>query len=715
MNAQTAMACPGCAALPVMENAAVQAGGTILSLPGIHCALCISQVERTLSALPGVRDARVNLSRKRVRVDAPGIAPQVLIDTLAQAGHAAQELDTATMMAVETDAAGRALLTRIAVAGFAMMNVMLFSVAVWSGAADSTRILFHWISAGIAVPALLFSAQVFFSAAWAALRVGRLNMDVPISLAIILACAMSIYETAMGSTHVYFDAALSLTFFLLLGRYLDHRMRVAARSAAQELAALELPRAVRVRDGVGETVALAALRLGDLIHVAAGMRLPVDGRVTEGHSQTDRSLVTGESLPASVAPGDILSAGEVNLHAPLLIEATAVGEDTTLRRMAALVETAEQSRNRYTALADRAAAIYAPAVHLLALLAFIGWYVATGEVARSLNIAIAVLIITCPCALGLAVPAVMTAASGRLFRAGLLVKNATALERLAEVDTVIFDKTGTLTQGRATANLSCFGQDALAVLAALAGQSAHPVSRAIMAVVPTGTLPARLTDVLEIPGKGIQASWNGQRVRLGRGDWVGGTPVSPALRIREDAPLEIAVDETLRSGATEAIDILTQDGFALHLMSGDAPAPVARIAQTLGIRQHTAQMRPEDKQAQIAALTDAGARVLMIGDGLNDTGALAQAHASISPACALDASRAASDIVLLGPSLAAIPDAIATARSARARVLENFAIAAGYNMIAIPVALSGMATPLAAAIAMSLSSLTVLFNALRLR
>lgn len=715
MNAPTAMACPGCATSPVMDDTPLGSGGTILSLPAIHCAGCISQVERALCALPGVRAARVNLSRKRVRVDAPGIAPEVLIDALSRAGHMAQELDAATMLAVETDATGRALLTRIAVAGFAMMNVMLFSVAVWSGAAESTRILFHWISAAIAVPALLYSAQVFFGSAWRALRVARLNMDVPISVAIILACAMSTYETAQGSTHVYFDAALSLTFFLLLARYLDHRMRVAARSAAQELAALEVPRAVRLRDGVAETVPLAALRVGDLIRIAAGMRLPVDGRVIEGASQTDRSLLTGESLPARATQGDTLSAGEVNLDAPLVIEATAVGEDTTLRRMAALVETAEHARNRYTALADRAAAVYAPVVHLLALVAFAGWWWATGEVARSLNIAIAVLIITCPCALGLAVPAVTAAASGRMFRAGMLVKNATALERLAEVDTVIFDKTGTLTQGRAVADLTKFDAQTLSVLAALAAQSAHPVSRAIVDALPDGIAPVALADIRELPGKGVEAYWNGTLVRLGRADWVGGTSVSPALRIGEDPAHEIAFDETLRSGAVEAAQALRDQGFAMHLMSGDAPTPVAQIAKALGITHQTAQMRPEDKQAQIARLSSAGAKVLMVGDGLNDTGALAQAHASISPASALDASRAASDIVLLGTSLTAIPYAIATARSTRARVIENFAIAACYNMIAIPVALSGHATPLAAAIAMSVSSLTVLFNALRLR
>lgn len=710
-------ACPACDAAPLAQAIAARAqveNGTVLSLPSIHCAACISGVERLLTDMHGVNAARVNLSRKRVTVDAPDVSPETLVDALAAGGYEALPLDADMLSATENDPVGRALLLRVAVAGFAMMNVMLFSVANWSGAAEATQVMFHWLSGAIAIPALLFSAQVFVKSAWGALRAGRLNMDVPISLAIILAACMSMYETTQGGDNVYFDAALSLTFFLLAGRYLDHRTRIAARSASQELSALETPRAIRVEAGKNVNVNVSQLRAGDFIRVLAGMRIPVDGIVRTGASELDRSLLTGESLAVPVAQGGALAAGELNLSAPLLVEVTAAGADTTLRRMAALVELAEGARNRYTALADRAAAVYAPLVHLLALVTFLGWMFVGGDVVLSLNIAIAVLIITCPCALGLAVPAVMTAATGRFFRQGLLVKDGTALERLAEVDTVVFDKTGTLTTGHAQLDLAGLDATQLSVLAALSLNSSHPVSTALARALPEGITPADVQNLSEHPGKGVQAEWQGQVVRLGHADWVGAA-ASPAMAIGTQTPVVLNFSETLRDGARETVAALKAAGFDLCIFSGDTPAATARIAGQLGGIAAQGAMSPQEKMNAVQAFADQGKRVLMVGDGLNDTGALKLAHASISPASALDASRAASDIVILGQSLREIPDAIDLSKQARRRVIENFGIAASYNMIAVPIAVLGFATPLSAAIAMSLSSITVLLNALRVR
>ena len=688
-------------------------GATVLSLPHIHCAGCIRGVESTLMAIPGVKSARVNLSRKRVSIDAGPVTPEALVLALSDAGYEALVLDAALVAASDADAAGRLLLLRIAVAGFAMMNVMLFSVAVWSGATAATQIMFHWIAAGIAVPALCFSAQVFVASAWSALRVGRLNMDVPISLAIILATGLSLFETSQGGERVYFDAALSLTFFLLAGRYLDHRTRMAARSASQELSALESPRALRLREGEREHVDVADLIIGDEVLVAAGMRIPVDGTVTRGNSDIDRSLLTGESLAVGVSEGDALAAGEENISAPLQLRVTAVGEDTTLRRMAAMIETAENARSRYTALADRAARIYAPLVHLLALVTFVGWIVYNGDVTHALNVAISVLIITCPCALGLAVPAVMTAATGRLFRKGLLVKDATALERLSEIDAVVFDKTGTLTTGRAAIDPSVLSADDLSVLATLAEASEHPVSKAISAALPGGIDRSELTDVKEFSGMGVEARWQGQTVRLGHADWVGAS-ASPAFRIGDRAAIVLPFSESLRPGANQVVQTLKNQDVDLLVLSGDSDVATGKIADALNIPAKPG-VTPAEKVETVQALRNDGKRVLMIGDGLNDAAALREAHASMSPASALDASRTASDIVILGHSLSEIPAAILTAQHARRRVLENFAIAAGYNAIAIPIAVLGHASPLAAAIAMSTSSVTVLLNAMRLR
>ncbi|EKE43356.1 copper-translocating P-type ATPase [Oceaniovalibus guishaninsula JLT2003] len=704
-------ACPGCVATPAARGDAAAPGldALVVSLPDIHCAACVASVERGLTALPFVTAARVNLGQRRVRVSVtPGAGMPDILAALGELGHAARPLDADLLRAPADARLLRDLLMRLAVAGFAMMNVMILSVAVWSGATEATRDLFHWISAGIALPAVAFSALPFLRSAGLALRVGRVNMDVPISLAIVLACGMSLFETASGGTEAYFDAALSLTFFLLIGRYLEQRVRSSARSAAQQLAALETPWATRLIDGRRQEVRIDALAIGDRVALPVGMRAPVDGIVVSGTGQMDRSLVTGESRPATVAPGDTVTAGEVVMNAPLVIRATSVGNDTTLRQMAAMVEVAEGNRHRYASLADRAARLYAPVVHCLAALAFAGWYLASGDVRLSLNIAIAVLIITCPCALGLAVPAVGTAASSALFRLGLLVKSDTALERLAEADHVVFDKTGTLTvadPGQAV--LPELDPAECQVLLALAQVSTHPVSRRLAeAGRRAGVAAAEVTNITETAGEGVSGFWDEVPVTLGRG------PEGTVLRIG-DRVVPVPLAETLRPGARELVRRLDDAGMGVELVSGDIPVAAHRIARELGIETVLAGVRPADKVARIAALSDNGHRVLMVGDGLNDTAALAAAHVSISPASAVEASRAASDIVLLGDGLDPVGRAVDIARRARRRILENFGIAACYNLVAIPVALSGHASPLLAALAMSSSSIVVILNAMR--
>jgi len=716
------VACPACL-VPAYEPKIAESipeNAIVLSLPTVHCAACISTVERGLAATPGVTSARVNLSLKRVTIQAqPDITSDDLIGALKDVGYEAHNLDPALLVEAQNDSVNRNLLMRLAVAGFAMMNVLLLSVAVWAGAEAATRDMMHWISALIALPTIAFSAQPFFINAWSALRVRHLNMDVPISLAILLAASMSLYETTQHGAHAYFDAALSLTFFLLAGRYLDYRTRASARSAAQELAAMEAPRALKMIDGRETVTPVVDLLVGDIIAVKPGTRIPVDGVVLSGESEVDRAFLTGESLPAYAGPDTALCAGEINLTGPLTLRVTAIARDSTLQKVAELVALAENSRNRYTSLADRAAAIYAPGVHILAAVAFVGWWVATGDLRLSLNIAIAVLIITCPCALGLAVPAVTTAASGRLFSKSVLLKNATALERLAEVDTVVFDKTGTLTLGTPSLlAIDSYTPQDLALAATLAAISSHPLARSITAAVGQQIVPPPLADLHEVPGHGIEAQMNGQTVRLGRADWVGATPVATSatyLKVGPNAPVAFAFTDGLRPDMAAAITALKDLGLSVHLLTGDTLSAAQTVADRLGITQITAAARPDDKVALIDDLTAQGHRVLMVGDGLNDTGALRAAHVSISPASAIDAARVASDIVILGQSLLALGDCVTTARSARARIKENFALAALYNSIAVPFALMGLATPLMAALAMSASSITVTLNAWRVR
>ena len=727
---QGGMACPGCALAPAAVNRAGRDAGagagagaavaeTQLFLPGVHCAACISTVERGMAALGGISDCRVNLTQRRVRIRHDGSrTTEEMIAALGALGYEALPLDMVALSGTENDRVGRDLLMRLGVAFFAMMNIMLLSVAVWSGADDATRDLFHYLSAAIALPTVVFAGRPFFASAWTALRAGRLGMDVPISLAIILASSISLYETMHGGHHAYFDAAVMLTFFLLGGRYLDHRTRAAARSAAQELAALEVPRAIRLRDGVEEIVAARDLVAGDLVVIRPGGRVPVDGIVQSGESEIDRSLLTGETIPVAAGLGTALSAGEINLTGPLTVAVTAAGRDTSLARMADLVAVAEEARNRYTSLADRAARAYSPIVHLLSFTAFGVWmWITGGDVRHAINISAAVLIITCPCALGLAVPAVVTAASGRLFRAGLLIKSGTALERLAQVDTVVFDKTGTLTMGvPEPVNLGDVDAQMQGLARALAQGSAHPLAVALSGAITAA--PEAVEELREVPGQGIEARWRGLRVRLGRAAWVGAAPGAATatwLAVEGRVPVELRFADRIRPGAQALVGTLKAQGIGVHLLSGDVPGAVADIARRLGIDDWEAEVLPEEKARRVTALQGAGRHVLMVGDGLNDTAALAAATVSISPATALDAARVASDIVLMGQDLGAVAEALRVGRLSVRRIRENFAISFGYNIVAVPIALVGLATPLIAAAAMSISSVTVALNAMRLK
>lgn len=723
--------CPACIGLPSGQAEAMAGSARSdvlrrleLSLPTIHCAACISGVETGLANLPEVHGARVNLTRRRVSLtveDIPGIEAR-LIDMLTNWGYPAKELDNAALDQDLVDKAGRDLLGRLAVAGFSMMNVMMLSFAVWGGATDSTRELMHWISAGIALPTVAFSGVPFFKNAWTALRVGRLNMDVPISLALILASGVSLLETIEGGEHAYFDAALSLTFFLLLGRYLDHRTRVVARSAAVELAALEVHKAVRIGlDGAHETVPMDALREGDLIFVAAGERISVDGIVANGRSELDPSMLTGETMPQTIEPGQKAVAGMLNLTGPLEIRAQGLGEETLLKQISRLVEAAETSKNRYTSLAEKAAKIYAPLVHILSAAAFLFWGFYSGDWRLATNIAAAVLIITCPCALGLAVPAVLTAASGRLFHNGVLLKEGVALERLAEVDTVVFDKGGTLTTGKPQLiNGDELDGETLSIATAIAKGSAHPMSQAIARFgAGQGVQTPELSDIVEEPGLGTRANLNGAEIRLGRAAWCGveSTDVAQSvswLKIGTAKPIALLFEDTLRPEAEETVKALLADGMDVRMLSGDVVTPVKAMADKLGITNWIAEATPASKVDALETLTAEGRKVLMVGDGLNDAAALAGAYVSISLASAADASRTSADLILVGDDLWQVTKSIRLAKIAKRRILENFAVAAVYNLIAVPIALMGFATPLMAALAMSGSSIMVSLNAMRL-
>ncbi|MEM6439364.1 MAG: heavy metal translocating P-type ATPase [Pseudomonadota bacterium] len=699
-----------------------------LLAPSIHCANCLRAIERGLPKTPGLISARVNLSLRRVAAE---FDPEVLdadgiVAALGDLGFAARPFDRDAMRDLERDADGRDLLARMAVAGFAMMNVMLLSVSVWSGAQDATRDLLHWVSALIALPAAAFAGVPFFRSALSALKAGRVNMDVPISLAIVLAGGASLYETSVSGQHAYFDAAVTLCFFLLIGRYLDHRTRRTARVAAAELGSLQAHSATLVAaDGSRRAVAVEDLRPGDRLEIAAGERAPADGRVLTGRSDLDRSMITGESAPEPAAPGAEIHAGVLNLSGPLQIEVVAAGDDTVLAGIARMIEAAEAAKSSYADWAARAAKLYVPVVHTAALATLVAWLMAGAGLRDSIMTAVAVLIITCPCALGLAVPAVHAAASGRLFRLGVFLKDGSALERLATADAVVFDKTGTLTTGEPALIDAPEDPDAWSAAYALARASRHPWSRALAAAAEArGVEAAPAQDLTEVPGCGVEARLDEGTVRLGRADWCGagdgqgderrgGSAVW--LRLGQAAPAAFRFEDPLKPDAAATVAALQARGLAASLISGDAPEPVASAAAEAGIVDVAARAAPADKVARLEALAAQGKKVLMVGDGINDAPALAAAAVSISPASAADVSRASAGMVLAGTHLAPLVTAVDVARAARSRAMENFAMAAAYNLVCVPLAAFGFVTPLAAALAMSGSSIVVTLNALRLR
>lgn len=695
-----------------------------LAIKGARCANCIARIESGLKSLDGVTEARLNLSTGKLAVHwrEAKLDPSAIVGRVTGLGYEARPYDPEALLANE-DEEGRFLLRCLAVAGFAAANVMLLSVSVWSGAGggmgDATRTLFHWISGLIAIPAALYAGRPFYRSALKSLAAARANMDVPISLAILLALALSVYQTVIHGENAYFDAAVALPFLLLIGRTLDHMLRRKARAAARDLVAMQAVTATRLdAQGHPHPAMAREIAVGDRLLIAMGERAAVDGTIEDFDTEADVSLVTGESAPVAVKRGSLLRAGSIVTGRAIVLHATARVEDSLVAELTRILEAGQQSRSRYVRLADRAASIYVPAVHGMAASVAIGWLVLGASLPVALTNAIALLIVTCPCALGLAVPAVQIVATGRLFRRGILVKSGDALERLSEIDTAVFDKTGTLTLGRPVLrNTENIDPDVLCAAARLARTSRHPLARALAAVAGSG--PAA-EDAREIPGSGIEAIVDGVAQRLGRADWLGvtnGDGVSSELWFRagDAAPSRFSFDDPLRADAAPMLREIAARGIAVEMLSGDREETAARIAREAGFAQWRAGADPKDKAAILESLARAGHRTLMVGDGLNDAAALALAHVSISPDSAADAAQAAADMVLRGDALAPIVEAIDVARASRRRVLENFAFAALYNAIAVPLAALGLVTPLIAAVAMASSSLIVTLNALRIR
>jgi len=701
-----------------------------LAVEGVSCAGCMSKIERGLSALPDVTLARVNLTDRRVALEwkQGTLDPGRFIDRLAELGYKAYPFETEGAEAKEAEQS-RFLLRCLGVAAFATMNVMMLSIPVWSGNGSDMlpeqRDFFHWLSALIALPAAAYAGQPFFRSAYRALSTGNVNMDVPISIGVTLALGMSVVETLNHAEHAYFDAAIMLLTFLLVGRVLDQNMRRKTRAVAGNLAALKAETATKFvgPDEVSQ-VPVAAIHAGDIVLLRPGERCAVDGTVIEGRSEIDQSLITGETLYVPAEQGTPVYAGSLNISGTLRVKVSAAAEGTLLSEISRLLDNALQARSRYMRLADRASRLYAPVVHATALLTVIGWVLMGASWHDAIVTGVAVLIITCPCALGLAIPTVQTVASGAMFSSGVLLNAGDAIERLAEADRIIFDKTGTLTLPELeVVNAADIPAEIFALAGRLALSSHHPLAAAV-AVSARAKSP--LLGATEEPGQGVRARLGDVELRLGRPSFCGaerlavpGANLDPEASVvafsRGDDKYLFSVRQALRPDAEAIMSALKDRGIAVEILSGDREPAVAAAARALGVAEWRAGVTPAEKIARIEELKRGGDKVMMVGDGMNDAPSLAAAHVSMSPISAAHLSQATADLVFLGRPLAPVLAAVDYARKALQLMRQNLWLAVGYNVLAVPLAISGTVTPLIAAAAMSGSSILVMVNALRAR
>ncbi|MFO1310752.1 MAG: heavy metal translocating P-type ATPase [Burkholderiales bacterium] len=701
-----------------------------LLLEGLHCGACVWLIETWLARKPYVVEASVNFATRRALVrwrGEPRLLATVLRD-VAAIGYEAHAYDPARREALlrrET----RTLLLRMGVALLASMQVMMLAVPFYLAddpLEPGLKALLDWASLLITIPVVLYSAAPFFTGAWRSLRARTLGMDVPVAIGVAGAFVASAWATVTGNGSVYYDSVTMFVALLLVARFFELRARARAARTIESVAR-ELPAtADRLRDGTCDTVAAHELAAGDLVRVSAGSAIPADGIVVEGASSIEEALLTGESRPVRKGAGEPVLAGSVNRESPLVVRVTAAGPATTLASLARLVERAADARPRSVRFAERAAAWFVGILLVVAAGTAIYWW--QHDPSRVLPVVFAVLVVSCPCALSLAMPAAMAVATGSLGRRGALAVRPDGLETLARADHVIFDKTGTLTRGRPQVTaIVLHGRasedECIAIAAALEAGASHPIADAIRA---RGPARPGVRDVAVVAGEGVEGCAGARRYRCGRPEWVaqlaGAIPATAApadamvavLGDDQGALATFVLDDPPREGSSEVVAALRARGMKVTLLSGDRESVVARVAAHAGIDDWRAQLRPDGKRAFIRDLQVAGACVAMIGDGLNDAPALAQADVSMALGDAAALTRWTADIVVLGGDVREVGRVQATARRTLAIVRENLGWAIAYNALAIPLAASGLVSPLVASVGMSVSSLVVVANALRL-
>lgn len=700
-----------------VQRAETGASRVFFSVPDAYCAACIDSIESALRVVPGVTTARVNLTRRQVQVDFDGVGTlERLPEIIRKSGYRNHPVDPRDLDGKDPVLAD--LLRALAVAGFATLHVMFFSEAVWQGVDATTRQLFFWISALVALPATYYAGRSFFRSAWAAISVGKTNMDVPIAIGLFATTAISLFETIRGGEHAYYDASTMLLLFLLAGRTLDHVMRSQARNAVTNLARLA-PRGgyAVAEDGSTSYVPLDEIVPGMTLLLRPGDRVPVDSLLVSHRTELDLALVNGEPLPVLLEEGGEMPAGATILGYAAKVKALRASADSYLARTAALMEAAEGARTRYRRVADRAATYYAPVVNIAALATFVGWILLGGGWHAALLNAVAVLIVTCPCALALAVPIVHVVAAERLLGQGILMRDGAALERLAETKVVALDKTGTLTVGHPALVEQPADTSLLVIAATLAAASTHPLSRAIVEALPHQRPPI---EVREVPGQGVEAAVGGAVWRLGSAQFCGASADRSSrstvwLAVSGAPVARFTFEDGLRSQSVSAAHGLRDLGLRVEVLSGDESDAVRQVAEAIGADAYRQGMTPEGKVGAVVGLRETYGAVAMVGDGINDAAALRAADVSFAPGTAADVGRAAADFVLTRDQLSGVPYAIRVARKADRLVRENLWFSLAYNALMLPLAAAGMVTPLIAAVAMSSSSLIVVLNSLRLR
>ncbi len=695
----------------------------VVMVEGLHCAGCIRKIESAFEKDPDIETARVNFSNHRLYLvwNGPQEKVETYIKRVQNLGFGAYPFSPDEEVELKKAQQKRILLA-LAVAGFAMGNVMLISIALWITDIDTmgegTRQLLQWLSALIALPAIFFSGQLFFQSAYKALSHSKTNMDVPISVALILTTAISLWGMFNHQEHIYFDSALMLMFFLLVGRYLDMRAQGQATQAATDI----LGHLNETYTGINSNGDKTEYRVSDLlpgmeIVIEAGRRFPVDGIVVKGESDVDAALITGETLPVNIEKGTNLYAGTINLSAPVIFKVQKIADESVTEKIKTLLGQATKNKSTYMRIADRAAQIYTPLVHSLALITFVFWlFYMKADWQTSLMIAVSVLIITCPCALGLAVPVVHVLAIGKLLKKGVILKSGDALERLQKITNIVFDKTGVLTTGQAQL-MDDYDQDIFKKAASLALHSHHPLSKALVKAYDGET--AEMTNIIEYPGKGIEGQYKGRVVRLGRRGWIAPDIENDNASVQtwfDDGHVQTPFyfSDSLRNNASETIKYFKSQNIEVSLLTGDKKDQANKIATQSNINDVHAEKLPEDKFDFIENFSKQNKKSLMVGDGLNDAAALAAADVSMAPSSAVDLTQDTADIVFMGDSLEPVKATYKIARHSQKMVKQNFTLAVVYNVIAIPFAMGGFVTPVIAAIAMSASSLIVIANSFRL-